>query len=224
MTSYLTNRDLDQKIRSIAKQERELLRQALEYIKEADTRSLYLDFAYPNLFDYLVTGCGYSAGAAQRRIDAARLIKIEPKLADKIESGEINLGQVSILQKAIREKNKIRKVTSDEKKELIAKLTNKTNAETQKLVAQELDIELKEKPKETHQKNESVRLEVTFTAEQWALLTKARELASNATHSNDWSVLFEYLAKKEIRQKEGSTATVAVKRAGGNKTAPAIFV
>jgi hypothetical protein len=212
MISRLTNTELNDKIKTLAQKEREALREVLEHIKEADTRSLYLDFAFPNMFDYLVKGCGFSEGAAQRRIDAARLIKIAPQLADKIESGEINLGQVSIVQKAIRQKDKTAKVTLDEKKQLIAKLANKTSVETQKLVAQELDLEIKESPKETHQKNESVRLEVTFTAEQWAVITRARELAANATHSNDWSELFVYLGKKEIRQKEGSAATVAVKK------------
>ncbi len=210
MLSRMKNSELDYKIKSLAQQERELLREVLEYIKEADTRRIYLDLAFPSMFSYLVEGCGYSAGAAQRRIDAARLLRIEPQLAEKIQSGEINLGQVSLLQKAIREKDKIAKVTSEEKRNLIAKLSQKTLPQTQRIISSELELEIKECPRETYQKNESVRLEVTLTKEQWEKLKEARELASNATQSNDWSVLFEYLADRLIRQKK-STATVAVK-------------
>ncbi len=213
----LQNHELDQKIKALAKEERELLREVIEHIREADMRRLYLGFAHPSLFEYLVKGCGYSAGSAQRRIDAARLLAAEPALAGKIESGDINLSQVSLLQKAIRQKDKSRKsknhvVTNEEKRDLIAKICNKSSCETQKIIAQDLNIKIMESPKETHQKDESVRLEVTLTKEQWQKLEKARALASNATQSNDWGSVLEYLAEKLIRQKEGSTATMAVKK------------
>ncbi len=209
----LKNHELDQKLKTLAKQERELLSELLEHIKEADLRRLYLDFAYPSLHEYLVKGCGFSEGAAQRRIDAARLLVVAPALAEKIENGDINLGQASLLQKAIRQKNKeqknkTQKVTNEEKRNLIEKISNKSSRETQKLIAQELDIKIQESPKEKIQKDESVRLEITLTKEQWEKLEKARALASNATHSNDWAILFEYLAEKLIRQKVRSTATV----------------
>lgn len=210
MIARLKNQELDLKIKQLAKQEREILREVLEHIKEADTRRLYLDFAHSSLFAYLVEGCGYSAGAAQRRIDAARLLLADPKLAQKIETGEINLAQVSMLQKSIRQINKTKRVSNEEKRILLEKISYKSPQETQKLIAQELNISVKENPKETHQKDESVRLEITLTKEQWRKLEKARDLASNVTHSNDWSVLFEYLAEKLIRQKVGSS--VAVKK------------
>ncbi len=214
---YLKNHELDQKLKTLAKQERELLSEVLEHIKEAELRRLYLDYAYPSLYEYLVMGCGFSEGAAQRRIDAARLLIVAPALAEKIENGDITLGQASLLQKAIRQKNKeqknkTQKVTNEEKRNLIEKISNKSSRETQKLIAQELDMKIQESPKEKVQKDESVRLEVTFSKEQWEKLEKARALASNATHSNDWAILFTCLAEKLIRQKEGSTATVAVSR------------
>lgn len=208
----LKNHELDQKLKSLAKEELELLREVIEHIYEAEVRRLYLDFEFPSLFAYLAKGCEFSTGGAQRRIDAARLLAVDPKLGEKIETGAINLGQVSLLQKAIREKNKTRKVTTEEKKSLIKKISNKSSQETQKIIAQELDIKIKESPKETHQKDGSVRLEVTFSKEDWEILQKARELASNATHSNDWSKVIKYLAEKFNRQKEGPTFTASVKK------------
>jgi len=205
----LNNHDLDLKIKSLAHTERKLLSTVISHIKEAEARKLYFDYGYPNLFEYLVKACGYPGGSAQRRIDAARLLAIEPKLSSKIESGEINLAQTTILQRAIREKNKTNKVTLEQKRKLIEKISDKSSAETQILISKELDIQLKEKPKETHQKDESVRLEITLTKEQWQKLQKARDLASNATQSKDWSVLLEYLSDKLIKQKEGSGLVVS---------------
>ncbi len=208
MISKLNNKELDQKIKSLARAENRLLAIVIEHIKEADRRRLYLDFNYPNLYDYLVKECGYPGGSAQRRIDAARLLAVEPKLKAKIESGEINLSQTTLLQKAFRAK----KVTPEEKRSLIAKICDRTVTESQVIISKELDLKIKATTKETHQKDGSVRLEVTFTREEWESLQKAKDLASNATQTNDLPTLIKYLSDKFIKQKVGSTATVAVKK------------
>ncbi len=209
MISKLNNKELDQKIKSLARAENRLLSLVIEHIKEADRRKLYLDFNYPNLYDYLVKECGYPGGSAQRRIDAARLLAIEPMLKAKIESGEINLSQTTLLQKAFREKSG---TTLEQKRSLIAKISDMTVAETQVHISKALNIKIKEQTKVTHQKDESVRLEFTLTKEQWESLQKAKDLASNATQSNDLGTLIKYLSDRFIKQKEGSTATVAVKK------------
>ncbi len=210
MISKLNNKELDQKIKSLARAENRLLALVIEHIKEADRRKLYLDFNYPNLYDYLVKECGYPGGSAQRRIDAARLLAIEPKLKAKIESGEINLSQTTLLQKAFREKSQT--VTLEQKRSLIAKISDMTVNESQVLISKELNLEIRQQTKVTHQKDESIRLEFTLTKEQWESLQKAKDLASNATQTNDLGVLIKYLSDKFIKQKEGPTATVAVKK------------
>lgn len=198
----LKNHELDQKLKRLAKQEREHLREVIEHIHEAEVRGLYLDFEFPSLFAYLVKSCGFSTGGAQRRIDAARLLAAEPKLGEKIESGEINLGQITILQKTIREKNKTHKVTNEEKKNLIEKIANKSTQDTQKIIAQELDIKIKQRTNETAQKDGSVRLEVTFSKEDWEILKKARDLTSNATHTNEWSEVINTWPQKQFAKKK----------------------
>ncbi len=212
MMSKLNNKELDQKIKSLARAENKLLAIVIEHISEADRRKLYLDYNYANLYDYLVKECGYPGGSAQRRIDAARLLAVEPKLTTKIESGEINLSQTTLLQKAFREKSQTTKVTPDQKRSLIAKISDKTVNESQILIAKELDLKIKVNTKVIHQKDGSVRFEATLTKEQWESFQKAKDLASNATQSNDLPTLIKYLSDKFIKQKEGPTATVAVKK------------
>lgn len=95
--------ELDQRIKSLVAKERELLHEILLTIKEIDQRRLYLEYGFANLFLYLVEGVGYSAGSAQRRIDAARLLSEVPTLGEKIQSGEVKLHQVSLIQKAARD-------------------------------------------------------------------------------------------------------------------------
>lgn len=199
----LSNQELNLTIKNLAQQERELLREVLIHICEADRRRLYLDLAYPSLFAYLTEACGYSAAAAQRRIDAARLMHFVPEVGEKIESGELNLSQVSLLQKAVREKKNF---VSIEKREIVRAMTDKTIAESEKILAVALDLEIVEAPKVKHQRDDSVRLELTFTREQWKKLEKARELLSSTTHTNDWTKMFEYLSDAVIKKKTSTSA------------------
>lgn len=113
--------DLDLRMKTLAQKERDLLHEVLLTIKEIDSRKTYLELGFASLFDYLTDGIGYSEGSAQRRIDAARLLKELPQLAEKIQSGEIKLNQISLLQKAAREvfKTQSIKVSAQDKLELI---------------------------------------------------------------------------------------------------------
>src|SRR6185312_13987659 len=94
----LTDSELTEKIKSLAREERELTKNIIEHIAEIDRRKTFLAMAYSSLYEYLTKEIGYSAGAAQRRIDAARLLERVPEVAAKIESGAINLSQISKLQ------------------------------------------------------------------------------------------------------------------------------
>lgn len=84
---YLNHSDLDQRMKTLAQKERDLLHEVLMTIKEIDSRRTFLELGFGSLFDYLVVGVGYSEGSAQRRIDAARLIREIPQIAEKIQSG-----------------------------------------------------------------------------------------------------------------------------------------
>ena len=129
--------ELDQRIKTLAQKERDFLHEVLLTIKEIDSRKTFLELGFGSLFDYLVQGVGYSEGSAQRRIDAARLLKEIPEMAEKIQSGEIKLNQISLVQKAAREVSKTQaiKVTAKEKADLLNKLSSKNHFESQKEVA-----------------------------------------------------------------------------------------
>ena len=77
----LKDTELNEKVKNLVIQERKLTQAILEHVAEIDRRKLYLSMAYPSLFDYLTKEVGYSAGAAQRRIDAARLMQRIPEVA-----------------------------------------------------------------------------------------------------------------------------------------------
>ncbi len=203
----LTNSELHQTLQNLARQEREILSQVLEHIAEVDRRRLYLEMAYPSLFEYLTSHLQYSAGSAQRRIDAARLLKDVPDLTGKLEAGQVNLSQISLVQKTIRQKKV--QVSRAEKQQLIQALEGKTFPDSQVLVAQALNIEIQEAPKVNFQKDESVRLEITFSKQQWEKLQQMRELLSHSLPNGSWAEVFEQLADKVIRQKTKTSNQVS---------------
>lgn len=207
--------ELDQRMKTLAQKERDLLYDVLLTIKEIDTRKTYLELGFTSLFEYLVQGIGYSEGSAQRRIDAARLLKEIPEMAEKIQSGEIKLNQISLLQKAAREvfKTQSLKVSAQDKIELLNNLSSKSHSESQKEIASFFDLPVIEDSRQKVQANESVRIEFTLSKEAFEKLKQAQEHLSHAVSTADLAAFLEHVCDKIIKQKTStkpSTATVAV--------------
>ncbi len=123
-----------------------------------------------------------------------------------IGEGTIKLSQVSLLQQSFREvhaKTKT-KVSAIIKKDLVSELIDKSVIESQIVVKQRLDIDVKQAPRVKHQKDESVRLEVTLSKSQWQKLEKMRELLSNSVPDGTWDKILEYVSDKVIQQKDKS--------------------
>ncbi|OYZ11967.1 MAG: hypothetical protein B7Y39_19000 [Bdellovibrio sp. 28-41-41] len=204
----LTDQNLDNNLKELVAGEREILAEIILHIIEVETRKLYLKFGYASLFEYLTQHIGYANGSAQRRIDAARLAMFVPKVVDDLESGDLNLSQVSLIQKSIRavQSESKTKVDQKTKEELVDLLSNKSFLESEILVSQVLDITPVEATKITNQKDESVRLQVTLTKSQWEKLLKMRELLSNSMPSgiSNWDQVLEYAADKVIKLKDKS--------------------
>lgn len=231
----LTDIELTGTIKNLAASERKLTQILLQHIAELDRRKLYLRLSYSSLFDYLTKEIGYSEGAAQRRIDAARLLQVVPELAQKIETGSIKLAQISHMQKVCRfiKKESGQNISSQAKKDLVVQLENQTTANTEIIVAQKLGLEIKvndvlnpkkifnlknEKAmKKAYQADGSVRIEFTLSAEQMQIVAKAQALLSNKTGGSLKETIVQ-MAESLICSKEftkvSAAATMAVKSKG----------
>ncbi len=197
---HISDEALDRGLLSWVKKEKEALKEVLLHIAEIDKRRLYLRLAYPSMFAYLTERMGYEGGSAQRRLDAARLSLEVPSLIETLDRGEVTLSQVTFLQKTLRASP--HKTTLQEKIQLIEEIKNKSVKDTQIVIAQALDIEIKQDPKVCHQADKSVRLEVTLSPEQWEKLRTMRELLSNSLPHGSWDEVLEYVADKVIVQKQ----------------------
>jgi hypothetical protein len=162
--------------------------------------------AYPSLFEFMVKEHGYSAAAAMRRIEGARLLMQIPEISEKLESGALNLSQVALVQRAEREYKKETKsdIPIETKRELLLRIENQTQIKSETLISQKLDINFVAKYKLTQHKDESVTLMVTFTKDQLADLELAQSMLSHAVPEKNWASLISYLAQKEILRRTGS--------------------
>ena len=220
---HLSHNDLIANFSALVQKERQITAQVLACIAEIDRRKLYLEKGFRSLFDFLVRDYGYSPGAAMRRVDGARLLRELPDVKEKIERGTLTLSQANQIQRAAREMKKAeRALSTKEKQELIVQVEHASKKETEKIIAERLNLPMMPIQKETLHRDASVTLTMTFSAEQIEMLEQVRNMVSHAVNSQNWSELCVYLAKKELvrRTKTRSTNSRSTNSKSTNTATP----
>lgn len=103
---HLRDHELHSGLSRLVASERKITAEILEYIKEVSRRRLYSKYDCSSLYMYLTKVHKYSGSAAQRRIDAARVLKECPSVKRELQNGSLNLSQVSYLAQVERQKKK----------------------------------------------------------------------------------------------------------------------
>ncbi|NCN42230.1 hypothetical protein GW916_13385 [bacterium] len=94
----LKDGELLKQTKELVRNERQLLTQILQHLREVERRKLFSELGYQSLFEYAVKELNYSEGQAGRRIQAMRLLKELPQLESKIASGTLSLSNISQAQ------------------------------------------------------------------------------------------------------------------------------
>ena len=161
---------------------------------------------FESLYAYLVKALHYSESAAYRRIQAARLLKAVPKVAVKIESGVLNLSQLTQVQKCLKEeKKKGVIVTSQKITEVLATMESKSTFESEKILALEFNHLPMAQEIAKPQKDDTVRMEITLTQEQFECLRQAQSLLSHQCPEGSWAEVITQLARKYNRSRMGKS-------------------
>lgn len=205
--SRLSNQELELRLKDLVQKERKFLHVILEHIREIDVRRLYLDKAYSSIYEYLTKELGYSGSAAMRRLEAARLLRDVPQVAERIQEGSLNLSQIGELSRAIKEKEKVSgdKVSALQQQELVEHVSGLTTGETQHELARVLDLPVKEFDTKKVQQDESVRLGITLSKEQYEKLLQCKDLAAHILLQDSGSIsltdVIEFLADHYLDEK-----------------------
>ena len=126
-TKKISSSLLIDRLKTLVQSERKITAEIIDVIREIDVRKLYLNSGHTSLFAFLTAEMGYSPGAAQRRIDTARMTRDIPEIKAALRSGNLNLTQVSKLAHCVRQKQREEpgvSVSAQEKRELLQQVQN----------------------------------------------------------------------------------------------------
>lgn len=177
----MTNLDLDVKLKALVQSERKITNEILMIIQTIDARRSYCDLGFSSLYAYLTKGIGYSESAAQRRISSARLLKDIPQMTSHIQTGELNLSQISLAQMALRQEEKSQgvKISTEKKEEILSKVMSQNFEETKRILKQEFPQFSFAAPKSFPLANDRVRITLEFSQSEWK---DAQELLASMSH------------------------------------------
>ncbi|AHZ84907.1 hypothetical protein Bb109J_c2214 [Bdellovibrio bacteriovorus] len=213
--SDISNRELLDRMQKLVKTERKITHVILLHIAEIETRKLYAELGFDGMFPYLTRGLGYSEGSAYRRLHSARLLIQVPEISQKIENGSLNLSQLTKMQKCIKANEDKGGVLSASKTlEVLQKIEHRNSFETEKTLAKEMNMPIESYEILTPQRDDSVRLVVSLTKDEFAHLELAKSLLSHICLDGTWAQVIGKLAetfnKKKLHGREEVTQSAIV--------------
>lgn len=159
---HLSNSDLHQHTKQKAEGERHATIELLWHLREVERRMLFAQMSYRDLKEYCVKELKLSESGAWRRINAMRLLKEIPEVESKIQSGDLNLTQVTMARAHFREV----KATIQEKKEILLTLENQSTRVTERILAEKKPEGFLPAPIEAEKALRGQKLEVTFVLDE----------------------------------------------------------
>lgn len=200
---HIANEELVNRLEKLVRTERKVTHLVLLHISEIESRKLFAELGFDSMYAYLTRGLGYSDGAAYRRLQSARLLNQIPEIAERLETGKLNLTQLSQVQKCLNldKGSSTRTFTKEKTIDLLTKLENKNTFDTQKTLACEMDLPMIAQEKLRPQQNDSVRLELTLSKEQFEELKMAKNLLSHICPDGQWAEVIATLAKQFNQKK-----------------------
>jgi hypothetical protein len=183
---HLSDLQLLEKARALVQEERKITLEVLEYLAEIETRKLYLSPPCTSLFEYCVSVLGYTESSAMRRIDAMRLLKKVPEVAEQVAAGTLKLSQLAQVQTFLKTEHKDAKKTYSESEtlEILASVKGQSTRRTeQTLLEKSPAMQARRATTESQRAISPTLTEIKIVADEElvALMAKAR---AKLGHSN----------------------------------------
>lgn len=189
----------------------------LRHLREVEIRRLFADLGYSSMFEYCIKRLKYSEAETLPRLRSARLMTELPEIEKQIESGSLNLTNLSKIQSFVRAEKAVQHgLSKDEKLELITQCQNKSTRK----VAQEL-IQRSHQPallaEKFHMTSALLNDEVSTSSEmiqqyskfealldstQQELLQEFKNLYAHDLKDNGNISVLTYLLTKAVQQKK----------------------
>ena len=205
----MTDQLLVQNLREKSKQEQRISLEVITLIRKVDERKLFLKLGFSSLFDFVTKDLGYEPSSAMRRIQAARLMREIPQVEEKIKTKELSLSVISQAQTFFRKVSKTtgKKVSRQEKHEVLGLLENKSSREAEVELAKINPVVVKQTEKVRSLTEDLKELKVVFDQETWE---KLDELKSRLSHQNadlSYQGLIKLLVEKTHKSVVGKASS-----------------
>lgn len=187
--------------KSLVAEERKTLTKILHHLREIEIRKLYLAKGYSSLFAFLTEEIGYSESAAQRRIQAMRLIKDIPVVEEKINKGKISLSVASQMQSFFKKedqqrmKQKAPKLSSKEKLNLVDQLEETSARQCEQKLAEIAPESALPKEKTRPITEDKFLIQLSVDKKLMAKMEKLKGLLSHQNPEGSYEKLFETLVE-----------------------------
>jgi len=122
----LSSSELLARTRELVDQSRCTEADLLVHLGEIDERKLYLECAFPSMFEFCVGELRFSEDAAYNRITVARAARRLPAVIEAMRSGQVHLSGLRLLAPHL---------TGENHRELLAEAAGKTKREIEEVVA-----------------------------------------------------------------------------------------
>jgi hypothetical protein len=195
--------------------ERKITRLILLHLLEIDVRQLYAKRGFESLFQMLIEHYKLSETSANQRLKAIKLLKDVSTAQASLVSGELNLTTLAMAQCQISQEEKITgvKISAERKSEIVEKIKNKTQKQTEVELFKLLP-ETATQPK-TYEKRISeneTRLGLNIPDRVLNKLKRLREIWSHVDSNMDYVQIIERCADETLKRVDPSLKTKAVKQ------------
>ena len=184
-------------LKQMVSEERRLLTEILHHLKEVEDRRLFLERGYPTLFTFATECLGYSEAAAQRRIQAMRLMKDVPQIEAKIKTGKLSLSVASQVQSFFRQEEKKRKasIPTSEKLDFVVQLEGTSARSCEKKLAQIAPETKKPREKARILTDKTTLIQFVADKELMEGIDKLKQLLAHGNPEGRLDLLFKKLVQ-----------------------------
>ena len=163
----------------------------------AQKRELFTEHGCSSLFEYLLEH-GYAKSCASQRLNAVRMAINIPSVLEKLRSGDLNLAKISVVARACERTL----VPISKRAELFEMIKDYDERDSEIIVCRELGIEPEIVEKIRVQADGSVRVETTYSKEQWETIQKAKDVRSHINPSPTIADLTFCLAEEYLKRND----------------------
>ena len=128
--SHLADHVLVRDLKALLAYDRGTTAEILLHLAEVEKRRLYLQLAYPSMYEYCLYELHMSEGQAYKRIRAARAARRVPAILAAVEDGRLHLSAVVLLAPHLKH------LSQEAAHELLGAAVHKTRAQLELLLAQ----------------------------------------------------------------------------------------